>query len=226
MPSATEIRVQHALVLTMERVALLGAGAALALIAQRVLSRMRAMRSQRLQFIWRPAGSTAAGLSLEITAAPSQCVGSEILAFIREGFAGIQEAEGKKATERELAEIEQTAKKGLGTVLTVRTRDTHELCGYLWFMESSSCPYGPADCYARRARPYLWVHTIYTSPKFRRQGIAKALYKHLDDVCARAHGCSEVWLDVYNVNPTSEKTHRALGAVPVTQIYKRKVGAD
>ena len=74
--------------------------------------------------------------------------------------------------------------------------------------------------------PYLWVHTIYTSPKFRRQGIAKALYKHLDDVCARAHGCSEVWLDVYNVNPTSEKTHRALGAVPVTQIYKRKVGAD
>ena len=206
-----------------ERVALLGAGAAVALIAQRAAARLRLLHSQRLQFLWRPAGSTSAGQSLEVTATPSQCVGSEVAAFLLEGFCGIQEAEGKKATEAELAEIEQTARSGLGTVLVVRTCDTQELCGYLWFVESTSCPYGPAHCYGPRARPFLWVHTVYTSPKFRRQGIARALYHHLDE-SARALGCSEVWLDVYNVNPTSEKTHRALGAVPVTQIYKRKVG--
>ena len=144
-------------------------------------------------------------------------------AFCLQGYRGVQQAEGKEARAEELEELARNLDDGLGTVLLCRADSV--LCGYLWYIESNKCPFGPG-VYACEESTYIWVHTVYTAPQMRRQGVARALYRHLDEHVRRHPGTSgtqDIWLDVYNNNPASQQLHESLGFEPVTQIYRKKL---
>ena len=141
--------------------------------------------------------------------------------FVVGGYADIQVTEGKVASDEELREIARQldllATSTTSGVLLCRLDG--ELAGYLWYVGATACPFGPG-CYTFQDKPYLWVHTVYTSPHFRRRGVAAALYAELDALARRA-GASEIWLDVYDSNAGSVVLHRGLGYLPVTTIYTK-----
>ena len=144
--------------------------------------------------------------------------------FVVQGYADIQVTEGKVASEEELREIgrhlELLATSSTSGVLLCRLDG--ELAGYLWYVGGASAvPFGPG-CYTFQDKPYVWVHTVYTSPRFRRRGVAIALYAELDAVARRARA-AEIWCDVYDSNAGSVVLHRGLGYKPVTTIYTRVI---
>ena len=81
----------------------------------------------------------------------------------------VRAAEGAKATRPELDFVRAGLEAGHGGVLLCRAEDT--LVGYLWWVDTENCPYGPG-CYADK-QPFLWVHTVYTIPSHRRRGVAR-----------------------------------------------------
>jgi len=143
-----------------------------------------------------------------------------------DGYADIQVVEGKVASDEELrhvaGQLDQLVTSTTSACLLCRLDG--ELAGYLWYVCSTCCPFGPG-CYSFQDKPYLWVHTVYTSPRFRRRGVAAALYAELDAVARRQHA-PEIWLDVYSTNPGSVALHRGLGYAPVTTIYCKCCDAD
>ena len=91
--------------------------------------------------------------------------------FVVQGYVDVRQAEGAKAARPELDFVRAGLEAGHGGVLLCRAED--KLVGYLWWVDTENCPYGPG-CYADKA-PFLWVHTVYTIPSFRRRGVARAL---------------------------------------------------
>ena len=142
-----------------------------------------------------------------------------IMAGVDKDFTGeAWAAEGAKASRPELDFVRAGLEAGHGGVLLCRAED--KLVGYLWWVDTENCPYGPG-CYAAK-EPFLWVHTVYTIPSFRRRGVARALHHELEKIARRLKRAS-IWLDVYANNPISQKLHDNLGFLPVTVVQKRVI---
>ena len=138
--------------------------------------------------------------------------------FVVQGYVDVRAAEGAKAARPELDFVRAGLEAGHGGVLLCRAED--KLVGYLWWVDTEKCPYGPG-CYAAK-EPFLWVHTVYTIPSFRRRGVARALHHELEKIARRLKRAS-IWLDVYANNPISQKLHDNLGFLPVTVVQKRVI---
>ena len=153
---------------------------------------------------------------LEISSmAADDAVGKE---FVVQGYVDVRQAEGAKAARPELDFVRAGLEAGHGGVLLCRAED--KLVGYLWWVDAEKCPYGPG-CYAAK-EPFLWVHTVYTIPSYRRRGVAWALHGELERIARRRKRAS-IWLDVYANNPISQKLHDTLGFQPVTVVQKRVI---
>ena len=160
--------------------------------------------------------STPDSLELHITSmAPDDDDGKD---FVVQGYVDVRAAEGAKATRPELDFVRAGLEAGHGGVLLCRAED--KLVGYLWWVDTENCPYGPG-CYADKA-PFLWVHTVYTVPSFRRRGVARALHGELEKIARRLQRES-IWLDVYANNAVSQKLHDNLGFEPVTVVQKKVI---
>ena len=160
--------------------------------------------------------ATPEDLDLQITSmAPDDDDGKD---FVVQGYVDVRAAEGAKATRPELDFVRAGLEAGHGGVLLCRADD--KLVGYLWWVDTENCPYGPG-CYADK-EPFLWVHTVYTIPSFRRRGVARALHAELERLARRLKRAS-IWLDVYANNPISQKLHDTLGFQPVTVVQKRVI---
>ncbi|CAH0369609.1 unnamed protein product [Pelagomonas calceolata] len=138
--------------------------------------------------------------------------------FVVQGYVDVRAAEGAKAARPELDFVRAGLEAGHGGVLLCRAED--KLVGYLWWLDTENCPYGPG-CYADK-EPFLWVHTVYTIPSYRRRGVARALHTELERVARRRKRAS-IWLDVYANNPISQKLHDNLGYKPVTVVQKKVI---
>ena len=138
--------------------------------------------------------------------------------FVVQGYVDVRAAEGAKAARPELDFVRAGLEAGHGGVLLCRAED--KLVGYLWWVDTENCPYGPG-CYADK-EPFLWVHTVYTIPSFRRRGVARALHTELEKIARRLKRAS-IWLDVYANNAVSKKLHDNLGFLPVTVVQKRVI---
>ena len=159
--------------------------------------------------------ATPDDLELQVTSmAPDDAAGKE---FVVQGYVDVRAAEGAKAARPELDFVRAGLEAGHGGVLLCRAED--KLVGYLWWVDTENCPYGPG-CYADK-EPFLWVHTVYTIPSFRRRGVARALHTELERLARRLKR-SSIWLDVYANNSISKKLHDNLGFAPVT-VVQRKV---
>ena len=160
--------------------------------------------------------SDAPPLQLQITSmAPDDDNGKD---FVVQGYVDVRAAEGAKAARPELDFVRAGLEAGHGGVLLCRAED--KLVGYLWWVDTEKCPYGPG-CYAAK-EPFLWVHTVYTIPSFRRRGVARALHAELEKIARRLKRAS-IWLDVYANNPISQKLHDNLGFLPVTVVQKKVI---
>ena len=160
--------------------------------------------------------ATPDALDLQIASmAPDDDDGKE---FVVQGYVDVRRAEGAKATRPELDFVRAGLEAGHGGVLLCRADD--KLVGYLWWVDTENCPYGPG-CYADKA-PFLWVHTVYTVPSYRRKGVARALHNELEKIARRRKRAS-IWLDVYANNSISKKLHDNLGFLPVTVVQKRVI---
>ena len=160
--------------------------------------------------------ATPDDLELQITSmAPDDANGKD---FVVQGYVDVRAAEGAKASRPELDFVRAGLEAGHGGVLLCRADD--ELVGYLWWVDTETCPYGPG-CYADKA-PFLWVHTVYTIPSFRRRGVARALHHELEKIARRLKRAS-IWLDVYATNAVSQKLHSHLGFLPVTVVQKKVI---
>jgi GNAT superfamily N-acetyltransferase len=138
--------------------------------------------------------------------------------FVVQGYVDVRQAEGAKASRPELDFVRAGLEAGHGGVLLCRAED--KLVGYLWWVDTEKCPYGPG-CYADKA-PFLWVHTVYTVPAFRRRGVARALHGELEKIARRLKRAS-IWLDVYANNAVSKKLHDNLGFAPVTVVQRKLI---
>ena len=138
--------------------------------------------------------------------------------FVVQGYVDVRAAEGARASRPELDFVRAGLEAGHGGVLLCRAED--KLVGYLWWVDTENCPYGPG-CYADK-EPFLWVHTVYTIPSYRRRGVAWALHGELERIARRRKRAS-IWLDVYANNPISQKLHDTLGFQPVTVVQKRVI---
>ncbi len=160
--------------------------------------------------------ATPDDLELQVTSmAPDDAAGKE---FVVQGYVDVRAAEGAKAARPELDFVRAGLEAGHGGVLLCRAED--KLVGYLWWVDTENCPYGPG-CYADK-EPFLWVHTVYTIPSFRRRGVARALHAELEKIARRLKRAS-IWLDVYANNAVSKKLHDNLGFLPVTVVQKRVI---
>ena len=160
--------------------------------------------------------ATPEDLELQITSmAPDDDNGKE---FVVQGYVDVRAAEGATAARPELDFVRAGLEAGHGGVLLCRAED--KLVGYLWWVDTENCPYGPG-CYADK-EPFLWVHTVYTIPSFRRRGVARALHGELEKIARRLKRAS-IWLDVYANNAVSKKLHDNLGFLPVTVVQKRVI---
>ena len=63
--------------------------------------------------------------------------------------------------------------------------------------------------------PLLNIHDIYVRPEARRQGIAKALFTHIEAE-ASALGCCKLTLEVLEGNAPAQAAYRQLGFTPYT----------
>ena len=155
-------------------------------------------------------------LELQITSmAPDDASAKD---FVVQGYVDVRAAEGAKALRPELDFVRAGLEAGHGGVLLCRAED--KLVGYLWWVDTENCPYGPG-CYADK-EPFLWVHTVYTVPAFRRRGVARALHGELEKIARRLKRAS-IWLDVYANNPISQTLHDNLGFEPVTVVQKKVI---
>ena len=141
-------------------------------------------------------------------------------AFVVQGYTYVIAAENKRATLPELDFVRAGLEAEHGGVLLCKT-DDGKLVGYLWWLDTENCPYGPG-CYADKPESFLWVHTVYTVPSHRRRGVARALHSELESV-ARRRKRGAIWLDVYANNPGSQQLHSKLGFEPVTVVQKKLV---
>lgn len=57
----------------------------------------------------------------------------------------------------------------------------------------------------------MWIGDLYIMSKFRRKGIAKALFHVLGQV-ASASGCDNIFWDLWNLNEKGKKFYRSIGA--------------
>ena len=213
----------------LERVALLGLGATIALGIDRWL-----WRFGRTSCTGDPAAATSGpqimqSLELHVTAMDADDAAG--VAFVLCGYAAVAVAEGKVATEEELRDVRQALaalySDAGGAVLLCHCED--RIVGYLWYITAAACPWGPPGCYGPEeadldgTHEYFWVHTVFTDKAMRRRGVARALYAHLETV-ARGRGISSIWCDVFDSNPGSTALHRQqLGFEPVTMIHKKEV---
>ena len=118
----------------------------------------------------RIAAATPDDLELHIT---SMAPDDEVFTIVVvQGYVDVRAAEGAKAARPELDFVRAGLEAGHGGVLLCRAED--KLVGYLWWVDTENCPYGPG-CYADK-EPFLWVHTVYTIPSYRRRGVARALH--------------------------------------------------
>ena len=138
--------------------------------------------------------------------------------FVVQGYVDVRAAEGARAARPELDFVRAGLEAGHGGVLLCRAED--KLVGYLWWVDAENCPYGPG-CYADK-EPFLWVHTVYTIPSYRRRGVARALHDELEKIARRLKRAS-IWLDVYANNAVSQKLHDNLGFKPVTVVQKKVI---
>lgn len=117
--------------------------------------------------------------------------------FVLDGFRGIQAAEGRswedipdEEMETIAADLEATLSPSgsrQGGVLVCRVAAGGPVCGYLWFLDAIETPFG-AGSYPPESEPYVWVHTVFTAPDMRRQGVGKLLYRQLDVEARQAGG--------------------------------------
>lgn len=63
--------------------------------------------------------------------------------------------------------------------------------------------------------PLLNIHDVYVRPEARRQGIAQALFAHIEAE-ARALGCCKLTLEVLEGNTPAQAAYRQLGFTPYT----------
>jgi len=192
--------------LMIERAALVGLGAALALYGP------ASVRTLRRAIHFKPASEP-----LEVIEMPLDDKSGK--AFVLQGYCDIQVAEGKVASEEEKAFVRSGLDSLAQTGGVLLCRSGSKLVGYLWYLDADVCAFGPG-CYACEKEDYVWVHTVYTVPEFRRKGVASALHKRLDSVVLN-RGREVIWLDVYDNNPPSIFLHRGLGFKPVTMVYRK-----
>jgi GNAT superfamily N-acetyltransferase len=60
----------------------------------------------------------------------------------------------------------------------------------------------------------LWIHSVYVKPKFRNQGIYKALYHHLKQMVKESEDLRGLRLYVDKSNVTAKKVYENLGMSP------------
>ena len=58
---------------------------------------------------------------------------------------------------------------------------------------------------------FWWVQSVYVRPDVRRQGVYKALYRHVQKLAARDAGVCGFRLYVERQNASAQKTYRSLG---------------
>jgi GNAT superfamily N-acetyltransferase len=91
-----------------------------------------------------------------------------------------------------------------------------EVAGFaLWFQNFSTWT----------GRPGLWLEDLFVWPQLRRQGVGKALLRHLAEICAeRDYGRFE-W-SVLDWNEPSIAFYRSLGAVPTDEWTNFRLTGD
>jgi GNAT superfamily N-acetyltransferase len=91
-----------------------------------------------------------------------------------------------------------------------------EVAGFaLWFQNFSTWT----------GRPGLWLEDLFVWPQLRRQGVGKALLRHLAAICAeRDYGRFE-W-SVLDWNEPSIAFYRSLGAVPMDEWTNFRLTGD
>jgi ribosomal protein S18 acetylase RimI-like enzyme len=58
---------------------------------------------------------------------------------------------------------------------------------------------------------FWWIQSVYVRPEFRRQGVYKRLYQHIQQLASQAPGVCGFRLYVERENSQAQKTYRALG---------------
>lgn len=58
---------------------------------------------------------------------------------------------------------------------------------------------------------FLWVQSVYVDAAYRKQGVFKALYQHIKDMCDRDEHIAGIRLYVEKENHTAQNTYQALG---------------
>lgn len=56
-----------------------------------------------------------------------------------------------------------------------------------------------------------WIQSVYTVPKYRRKGVYKALYSHLQELVKSSEDVTGIRLYVAKNNPAAMETYRKLG---------------
>jgi ribosomal protein S18 acetylase RimI-like enzyme len=58
---------------------------------------------------------------------------------------------------------------------------------------------------------FWWIQSVYVRPEFRRSGVFKSLYRHVQELAARDSGVCGFRLYVERENVNAQATYRALG---------------
>jgi ribosomal protein S18 acetylase RimI-like enzyme len=58
---------------------------------------------------------------------------------------------------------------------------------------------------------YLWVQSVYVHADYRKQGIFKALYSHVKEICDRDKDIAGIRLYVEKENNVAQNTYEKLG---------------
>jgi GNAT superfamily N-acetyltransferase len=95
-----------------------------------------------------------------------------------------------------------------GTAIIATTADGATRVGFVLWERGCATPFVPNG--TLWWNEFGWIAFTWVHPSFRRLGIARAIYNHVNDV-ARLKGLREMQLDVYEINTNSIRFHTALG---------------
>ena len=90
----------------------------------------------------------------------------------------------------------------------------HPELGHYWIAEVAQQPAGQCMITTEwsdwRNAPMWWFQSVYVQPEFRRQGVFRALHRHVQNE-ARQQGVGELRLYVEKDNHSAQSTYRQLG---------------
>jgi ribosomal protein S18 acetylase RimI-like enzyme len=89
--------------------------------------------------------------------------------------------------------------------------------GYAW-TELQVRP--PSPFYNRRDR--IYVHHLAVTPHARRQGVAAALFQHIEQ-CAAAHGIEDVYLESWAANKDAHAFFAAQGFTHLKYMFRKRL---